>query len=182
MYRPVIFCFVLFAYSQCMQIQDEIDEKNINEDEQSVSLRDQKRVTVGNDKCTGNSVCGYYGYKYNWCYIPGDWDYCCVGPCEVDSTGHFMSCNVGDRTVFCGESGKTTVIGDSCSTWHPCGLHGAGNYFWCYKPQSKSNGRQWGYCCSPLSSCSSDSDGNDMCAVDFSKSGSFSMQSCAPKI
>ncbi|KAK3598163.1 hypothetical protein CHS0354_013874 [Potamilus streckersoni] len=178
MYRPLIFCFVLFAYSQSLQTQDGIDEKNINEDEQSVSLRDQKILTVGNDKCIGDNVCGYHGYKYNWCYTPRSWDYCCNGPCEVNSTGQFMSCDVGDRTVFCGGSGTTTVSGETCIPSHQCGLHGTGNYFWCYT----SERRRWEYCCSPLSSCSSDGNGNDMCAVDFSKSGSLSMQSCVPTV
>ncbi|KAK3578175.1 hypothetical protein CHS0354_015222 [Potamilus streckersoni] len=133
MYRPVIFCFVLFAYSQCMQILDEIEEKNIKGDEQSVSLRDQKRVTVGNDKCISKSGCGYYGQKYTWCKTRRNWDYCCIGPCEVDSTGQFMSCDVGDQRAFCGKSGTRTVSGDNCIASHPCGLHGTGDYFWCYK-------------------------------------------------
>ncbi|KAK3578173.1 hypothetical protein CHS0354_015220 [Potamilus streckersoni] len=182
MYRPLILCFVLFAYSQCMQIRDEIDGKNFNEDNQSVSLRDQTRVSVGNDMCRDNSVCGYHGYKYSWYYTPSNWDYCncCIGPSEEYSTGQIMSCDVGDRRVFCGESRTTTVSGDICAALQPCGLHGTGNYFWCYNPQYKSNGRRWGYCCSPLSSCSSDNNGNDMCAVDFSKSGSLTMISCVP--
>ncbi|KAK3578174.1 hypothetical protein CHS0354_015221 [Potamilus streckersoni] len=161
MYRPLIFCFVLFAYSQCMQTQDEIDEKNINEDEQSVSLRDQIKVTVGNDECVGNNGCGFFRYKNSWCIIPGSWDYCCIGPCEKDSTGQFMSCDVGARRAFCGEPGRTTVSGHACVAWHPCGLHGTGDYFWCYT----SNRGRWDYCCSPLSSCSSDGKGNNMCVM-----------------
>ncbi|KAK3578176.1 hypothetical protein CHS0354_015223 [Potamilus streckersoni] len=156
-----------------MQIQDEIDEKNINEDEQSVSLRDHKRVTVGNDMCSNGGVCGYRGQKYSWCYTVKNWDYCCIGPCEVDVTGRFMSCDVGDRRTLCGNAGTTTISGNTCIASHPCGLHGTGNDFWCFKDYKF----RWEYCCSPLSGCS-----NNRCTVNYSKGGSYRMQSCSPSI
>ncbi|KAK3586627.1 hypothetical protein CHS0354_028480 [Potamilus streckersoni] len=102
--------------------------------------------TINNVLCRSDHKCAAYRYNYVWCYTETSWDYCCEDSCGY--VNGKLGCKSGAFFKWCGDPGKTTSLGNTCLSWHPCGLHDQ-LYYWCYIKDSK----EWNYCCHPGAAC-----------------------------